>query len=99
MAYLYECKYKRIKISLITRHSDTFNELLKDSFKKLSISRELFDEVLEIGWNTKKKEVMTDINDAIFIDNSFDERKDIYETFNIPVFDVTNIDCLFDWRF
>ena len=99
IAYLYECRYKNIKISLITRHKDTFNETLQDSFKKLSIAENLFDEIIELKWDESKKNVITDTNNSIFIDNSFKERKEIYDAFGIPVFDISNIDCLFDWRF
>ena len=99
IAYLYECKYKGIKLSLITRHKDTFCEELKDSFQRLSISHTLFDEIIELKWNENKQDVIKDYEDSIFIDNSFKERKEIHEAFGIPVFDITNMDCLFDWRF
>ncbi len=99
IAYLYECRYKGIKLSLITRHKDTFNEDLSDSFKRLSISDLLFDEIIELRWDESKRDVIRDIKDSIFIDNSFKERKEIHEKLGIPVFDITNMDCLFDWRF
>ncbi|WP_036608076.1 ATP-grasp domain-containing protein [Oribacterium sp. P6A1] len=99
IAYLYECKYKGNKISLITRHKDTFNEELKDSFKRLSISESLFDEIIELHWNENKKDIIKESDGSIFIDNSFKERKEIQEALGIPVFDISNMDCLFDWRF
>ncbi len=99
IAYLYECKYKGVKISLITRHKDTFNEELRDSFKRLSISESLFDETIELQWNENKKDAIKEPENSIFIDNSFKERKEIRETLGMPVFDISNIDCLFDWRF
>ena len=99
IAYLYECKYKGIRLSLITRHKDTFKDELKDSFQRLSISESLFDEIIELKWNESKRDVIRDFEDSIFIDNSFTERKEIHEAFGIPVFDITNMDCLFDWRF
>lgn len=99
IAYLYECKYKGIRLSLITRHKDTFNEELKASFQRLSISDTLFDEIIELKWDESKKDAIKSIENCIFIDNSFKERKEIHEAFGIPVFDITNMDCLFDWRF
>lgn len=98
IAYLYQCKRKEIKISLITRHNDTFNESLEDSFKRLNICRNLFDEILELSWNENKKDVIKDVNTSIFLDNSFKERKEIHDAYGIPVFDVSNVDSLFDWR-
>lgn len=99
IAYLYECKYKGIRLSLITRHRDTFKEELSDSFQRLSISGTLFDEIIELKWDETKRDVIKDSKDSIFIDNSFKERKEIHDAFGIPVFDISNMDCLFDWRF
>lgn len=99
IAYLYECKSKGIKISLITRHKDTFHEELKESFRRLSISDSVFDEIIELRWNEHKTDVIRETDDCIFLDNSFKERKEVHEAYGIPVFDVSNVDCLFDWRF
>jgi len=98
IAYLYQCKSRGIKISLITRHEDTFKEQINDSFKRLSICKELFDEILELKWNERKSDYIVDESDSIFIDNSFKERKEVHDRCRIPVFDVTNVDSLFDWR-
>lgn len=98
MAYLYQCKRKKVKITLITRHEATFGESIAESFRRLSISSGLFDEVVQLDWNQKKKESIKDYENSIFLDNSFKERKEILESFGIPVFDVSNIDALFDWR-
>lgn len=98
IAYLYQCRAKGIKISLVTRHFDTFGETLEDSFKRLKISGDLFDEIIELGWNGNKTDAITDATNSIFIDNSFKERKEIHDQYGIPVFDVCNVDCLFDWR-
>ena len=98
IAYLYQCKYKKIRITLITRHKETFNEDIRDSFRRLSLSEGLFDEIIELSWNQKKEEYICNTSSAIFIDNSFAERKSVHDKLNIPVFDITNIDCLFDWR-
>ena len=99
IAYLYECKFRKVKLSLITRHKDTFNEELMDSFKKLCLPRDLFDDIIELKWEERKKNVIKDIQNSIFIDNSFKERQEVSEAFGIPVFDISNMDCLFDWRF
>lgn len=98
MAFLYQCKSKGMKISLITRHKDTFNETIDESFKKLSICKELFDEVIELKWNEKKPDYIIDRTNSIFIDNSFKERKEVHDICKIPVFDISNVDSLFDWR-
>ena len=99
IAFLYECKAKNIKISLITRHKDTFSESLEQSFSDLSLSSSLFDEIIELKWDQSKKDVIYNPKGSIFIDNSFKERKEIHEAYRIPVFDVVDMDCLFDGRF
>ena len=35
---------------------------------------------------------------AIFIDNAYQERAQVYKNHNIPVFDVDGIEVLMDWR-
>lgn len=98
IAYLYQCKAKKIKITLITRHAATFCEPLSDSLRRLNISEYLFDEIKELSWEDHKYSVINEADGAIFLDNSFKERKEVHDRLNIPVFDISNIDCLFDWR-
>ena len=63
----------------------------------LSVPSSLFTEIHDLSWNEQKSNYIHE-QKSIFIDNSFAERKKVHDTCNIPVFDVTNIDCLFDWR-
>ena len=35
---------------------------------------------------------------SIFIDNAFAERMAVKKELGIPTFDVTNFECLIDWR-
>lgn len=98
IAYLYQCKAKHIKITLLTRHSCSFEESLNDSLKRLSLSPDLFDEIIELDWEQAKHEYITDPTNSIFLDNSFAERKQVHDALNMNVFDVCNIDSLFDWR-
>lgn len=99
IAYLYQCRAKGIKITLITRHSSTFDESLKESFQKLKISPDLFDNIYEIDWSQPKYQYISDPQRSIFLDNSFAERKKVHDELGMNVFDVCNVDCLFDWRF
>ena len=98
IAYLYQCRSKKIRISLITRHQDTFGETLRDSFARLSISEKLFDDIMELRWDQEKADFIRNADSSIFLDNSFAERKKVHDRLAIPVFDISNIDCLFDWR-
>lgn len=98
IAFLYQCRNQRKKIILVTRHQDTFHEELHTSFQRLGISEALFDEIVELTWAQEKAEYIKNTNTAIFLDNSFAERKKVHDQCSIPVFDISNIDCLFDWR-
>lgn len=98
IAYLYQCRAKKIRITLLTRHMSTFNEPLQDSLERLNISPSLFDEIVELSWDQSKDEFIIDPENSIFLDNSFAERNNIHTKLKMNVFDVCNIDCLFDWR-
>ncbi len=97
-AYLYQCRSRGIRISLITRHADTFGESLDRSFSRLGLSPSLFDDRIELTWGQEKADVMDDCRSAIFLDNSFAERKKVHDRLGIPVFDVIHVECLLDWR-
>lgn len=98
LAYLYQCKNKGREIVLLSRHSATKDSSLEEDMKRLCLPKELFDEILDIKPEEKKSDFIEKGVPAIFIDNSFAERKEVFETCNIPVFDVYHTDCLFDWR-
>lgn len=98
ISYLYQCKNKNKKIYLISRHDDSFDESIEDSLDKMCISQMLFDKIIKLTWKEKKIDFIENIENSIFIDNSFAERKQVHDQLGIPVFDVCHIDCLFDWR-
>jgi hypothetical protein len=98
MAYLYQCKAKNRKIILVTRHEKSKKNTLIDDMERLAVPVQLFDEIIELSWDEEKADVIDKNNSSIFIDNSFNERKKVSNNLCVPVFDVSNIDCLFDWR-
>ncbi|MBQ6817251.1 MAG: carbamoylphosphate synthase large subunit short form, partial [Bacilli bacterium] len=63
-----------------------------DTLNKYKIYN-MFDNIIHIGKDEKKSEYIEE-KDSIFIDDSFSERKDVYDNKNIPVFDVNMIDVL-----
>ena len=76
------------KIYLITKHAKNINETLL----KYKINN-LFDEIIHLKPEQSKSDFIK-FKDAIFIDDSFSERKNIYKTLNIPVFSPENIECI-----
>ena len=92
MAFLYQAKNKDKKIVLITKRE-------YDVHKTLSIygiSPTLFDAIINVKWNSDKFDFIAN-EKAIFIDDSFSERKMVKKKCGIPVFDVDMVESLFDW--
>ncbi len=92
IAFLYQCLNKGIKIHLISRHRGNIEETLQ-KYRLESI----FDTVTNINQLEEKSDYIKE-SPAIFIDDSFSERKQIFEKKGIPTFDINSIECLLDWR-
>lgn len=94
MMFLYQCKNKNIDLVLITKHIYDVDETLK----KYSISKSLFNNIINIDMNDEKISYIDTNKKSILIDNSFYERKMVKLKLDIPTFDVSNIECLIDYR-
>lgn len=88
ISFIYQSINNNKKIILITRHD--FD--IKKTLRNFNISLDLFDEIIHIK-NKTLKSIHID-QDSIFIDNFFLERLDVYNSLNIPCFDVDAIDFL-----
>jgi len=95
--FLYQCVNEGKHVILITRHSADHNDTVYEALSRHKISSDLFDEIIELSFDTPKY-TLIDPTNAIFIDNSFAERKSIKDNLGIPVFDVEGIEVLLDWR-
>lgn len=89
LQFLYQCRKNEKKVILLTRHQGN----LKDDMDKRCIHSGLFDEIIHISIEENKEDFINPI-EAIFIDNSFAERKKVAEFFHIPVLDVDAVDML-----
>lgn len=54
---------------------------------------DLFDEIIILGFDDEKYKYITK-KDAIFIDDSFSERKKINDKLGLPVFSPDMVECL-----
>lgn len=88
VAFIYQCINDKVQLHLLTRHLDD----IQDTLKKFRMTQ-LFDEIVWIK-DGKSKSAYIQENDAIFIDDSFAERKEVKENRNIPVFDGHMIESL-----
>ena len=93
ISFVYQCFNKGIPVILLTKHAKD----IYDSLDKFRISKDLFAEIIHIEKDRDKSEYIT-AKDAIFIDDSFAERKNIHDKLGIPVYDLDMIESLIDWR-
>jgi hypothetical protein len=90
--YFYHLKNMKKKIILITRNVDPIKYL-----ESYLINTKLFDDIIIVDKEIAKSTFIT-VKDAIFIDDSFKERDDVFNQKNINVFSCDMIECLFDER-
>lgn len=90
--FLYQAINRNCKIVLITKTTNAIN----DELNKWRV-REIFDEIIVLKKQQSKADFI-DANGAIFIDDSFSERRTVYSKLNIPTFDCSMIELLIDER-
>lgn len=90
--FLYQVRNNSKKIILITKH--LFN--MEETLNKFALSILLFDEIIQIQKSEKKCDYIKNKN-SIFIDDSFEERKEVMETLKIPVFALDAVESLLCW--
>ena len=91
--YLYQTVNEEKKRVLLTKHIKVVSETLEAR----RIAESLFDEIICIRPEDEKSNYIK-AEKAIFIDDSFSERKRVSETCHIPVFDCSEVEALLDWR-
>jgi len=89
MLLIYQWVNDNKNIYLISKHKTN----IYDDLNKVKISKYLFKKIIVIPLLDCKVNYIKK-NNAIFIDNYFFERKEVYEKLGIPVFDVDAIESL-----
>lgn len=86
--FIFQCHNRGIPVRLITRHAG-------DLQSKLTMHRliGIFDEIIHVSGDGKKSEFIQ-APDAIFIDDSYSERKNVSDALGIPVFDCSMVELL-----
>lgn len=93
--FLYQCRSKGKKVILLTKHEKDLHATLQ----KYALSENLFHTIIPMKESDSKSDcIASDPDKAVFIDNSFQERKKVFAVCKIPVFDVDGIEVLLDWR-
>lgn len=88
ITFLFQCLNEGKRLSLITRHAGDLAACLK----RLRISH-LFDEVIHLTGREPKSRYIQPQN-AIFIDDSFSERREVHAALGIATFDNSMIEVL-----
>lgn len=89
MKFIYQLKNDQKKIVLLSKHRLDIRETLN----QYAISDALFDEIIVLKEYQEKRDYITNKN-SIFVDDSFSERKKVFEKAHIPVFSVDAIEAL-----
>lgn len=90
MAFVYQCVNKGVEVCLLTRHKADLDATLKKHRLQNT-----FDEVIWVKGDDEKFLYIKD-KDAIFIDDSFAERKKVHEECGIPTFDGHMVEVLME---
>lgn len=90
IALIYKCINRHIPVYLITKHRKD----IYASLKERKIGRELFDKIIHVPADENKIDHMNPGAKALYIDDSFAERKAIWDKFGIKVLGVENIEML-----
>jgi hypothetical protein len=91
-AFLYQCRNRNVGLHLLTRGTGDIYEKLR----RFALT-EVFDSVEQIPPTAPKSQYMT-LPKAIFIDDSFAERKEVSDSLGIPTFAPDMLECLLSER-
>lgn len=86
--FIFQCHNRGIRVVLLTRHVGDLDILL-ERYRLQG----LFNDIIRIS-NAQSKADFIEEKCAIFIDDSFAERRDVSEKLGIPVFDPASLDAL-----
>jgi len=90
VSFIYQCINNGKILHLTTRHKANLN-LTLDKYRLTGV----FDELILVSDNEEKSAYIKE-KDAIFIDDSFSERKKVHDACMIPVFDAHMIESLME---
>jgi hypothetical protein len=93
MRFIYQARNQGKQIHLLSKHAGDIHQDLQ----KCCISEALFQDITVLSAEDEKINYITE-KSAIFIDDSFAERKKVHDNRGIAVFDVDMIESLIDWR-
>jgi hypothetical protein len=94
LRFIYQCVEKGVRVILLTRHE---TDIVED-MKAYRIYPELFDEIVCIPRSERKIDHVKPTDRALFIDDSFAERKAMRDAFGVTALGVDAVEALIDER-
>ena len=94
LQFVYQCVERKIPVTLLTRHE---TDIIAD-LKAYRIAPELFDHIICLPRSERKIDHIQPGDKALFIDDSFAERKAMQEHFGMTVLGVDAVEALIDAR-
>ncbi len=94
LRFIYQCVEKKIPVTLLTRHE---TDIIAD-LKAKRILPELFDEIICLPRSERKIDHVKPSKKALFVDDSFAERKSMHDAFGIYTLGVDAVEALIDER-
>jgi hypothetical protein len=91
--FLFQCVNRGVRLTLLTRHAGDPLETLR-RFRLAGV----FDEIRTVPAGTPKSSAIDQTRDAIFIDDSFAERREVARATGLPTFDSSMVELLLDDR-
>ncbi len=94
LSFIYQCVDKKIPVILLTRHE---TDIIAD-LKAYRIYPELFDKIVCLPRSERKIDHVKPAKKALFVDDSFAERKSMSDAFGITCLGVDAVEALLDPR-
>lgn len=94
LRFIYQCVENKIPVILLTRHE---TDIIAD-LKAKRILPELFDEIICLPRSERKIDHVKPSKKALFVDDSFAERKSMHDAFGIYTLGVDAVEALIDER-
>lgn len=88
--FIYNAINNNKKLHLITKHEYEIRVTLNE----LKIHKGVFESIITLSSKESKADYIKYVENGIFIDNAFKERKEVFDQLQMPVFDVDSINSL-----
>lgn len=94
LQFIYQCVEKNIPVTLLTRHD---KDVVED-LKARRIAPELFDRIVCLPRSERKIDHVSPSKKALFVDDSFAERKSMRDAYGVWAIGVDAVEALLDVR-